>query len=277
MRFLRLLPLLCLTLAPAARAQIQAPLDGFASYLNTRGGPMGYATSPEDYGLTVHRRIDSDDGTAITVASVRAGTLGAFAASRHLAGSASAGIATLREVTFHRERGDAAVQRLELYLDGIMTGPVAPGRVAGCSEAAGQLKILVFDWQQSRYHDRQINACPDPRTGGEGGFIERQATFIELPLSPGANRFMVWASLAASGRFDWVADFSHTARLFAPPTDGVRMQTTGGFLAEQARPSWAATSTTAPEPGTLALVGGGLLATLGLAGRRRPAGRGPGR
>lgn len=267
MRFLRLLPLLVLTLAPAARAQ--APMNGFETYISTQGGPMSYFATWEDYGLTVDRRIESEDGTGIAVASVRAGTFGAFAASRHLAGSASANIATLREMTFHRESGDAAVQRLELYLDGIMTGPLAPGRSAGCSYAAGQLKILVFDWQQSRYSDRLLVACPEPRAGGEGGFIERQATFIDLPLSLGANRFQLWVELAAVGRFDWVADFSHTARVFAPPTAGVRMQTEGGFLAEQARPAWAATPTTAPEPGTLALVGGGLLATLGASARAR--------
>ncbi len=93
-------------------------------------------------------------------------------------------------------------------------------------------------------------------------------------VAPGTTRtFGIHASLYAQAAAGALADMSHTARIFVPPTAGLSATGVNGFLSQQAIPEWAQPTVVTPEPATVLLVAPGALVLAALARRRRATGR----
>ncbi len=131
----------------------------------------------------------------------------------------------------------------------------------------GDGNLLVDKWE--RQSSSNSSSGLPPRE-----VAQEIAGALTIPI--GYTRFFVELGVRTDVMGPWEANFGSTVNFFLPTVDGVTWQGSGGSGSKQFVPTWASAgtppTTTAPEPATLALVGGGILVLTAVRRRRSPQG-----
>lgn len=214
------------------------------------------------YSSAVDVRRQTPDGLALAIANFAEGRFGVFASHAEGDGGNSVQFWSSSRLSFTNTTGGDLRKTIEVYADGFTAGSDDDWRYGG----RGTFGIGVQETERPGVqYGSSVTIAKSPY--GQAAWPQRYAAPFEIVLRPGTTSFTFFIDMAAQASGDWIADLSHTGRIFVPPTEGVTWTGAGGFLSRQARPAWAVTTTTTPEPGTWTLLGTGLLALA--AGARR--------
>jgi len=281
----------CITFPRPARAAAlllvasALALPGAASAQTTTyvsGQVVDAATGAQDLdallgAASLATRSSLPGASAAASVDVMGGAAHLYAATSGATQSATASAAFGYDVTLTNRGGPATVAPMQLFLDGIFRQTI-PGSTDGqpyanvigraWDRSSGQLVSSVDLWL---FGDATA-ATPATQHAWDALVLPRPATV------GGATTFRIDWSYTVAADAGWEADFQNTARIFFPTVDGITWSADAGLLGQQARPAWAKdqrvdyeidATTTTPEPATLALFGGGLLALAAVARRRR--------
>ncbi len=267
---------IALTLAApaAARAQRASYDNRFEAFLMGQS-VIGQPGEQRTIGAwdSITETLDVGPAGAAVSGSARGGKLGAIALTDVNRSRARASVSLHTLVTFTRPVGLGTFQPIELYTHGSFFDASDGRRTgSGVTEYGAQLRVLdAWDDEVARAGDRMEywsrNFLP----------MQNQRTvWLDLPAAtaPGQTiSFELILTVWAYADNGFGADASHTGSLYIPTIAGQEWTALGGALDGQAHPDWAQlpSSTTTPEPATVALLGTGGLALLALRRRMRTA------